>query len=597
MENGQIRALGIAPYEGMKSIMMKLAQERDDIDLTVYIGDLQKGVEIVRKNFQINYDVIISRGGTAEMIEKITDVPVIEISLSVYDILRAIKLAENYSERYAIIGFSGITGSAHLLCDLLQYNIDIFTIHHEDEVTSTLKNLKNSGYSMVLCDMITNTTAKKLGLNAILITSGGEGISYAFDQAVKLCRSYAAVKDENNLLRQIIRGQSHQTVVFDEEMTPVFSTVDPGSNSPLMDLLKKEFPDSISTETHKSFVNIEGMLYSLTTRRLYSGKQRLAAFYIDPNQVPSVGSKYGIKYSSKHDAQDNIFNNLFSVSDFNTCPPDTIRQLNQSNFPVMMIGESGTSKEQTANTLYYQSPLNHNPMVTVDCCLLNDKSWGFLTNHYNSPLNDNNNTIYFKSINFLPKERRLHLLSIIVDMKLCRRNRMIFSCDCATGESMAGECIEFVNRLSCVTLHLSPLRERSDELPTLSSLYLNTLNANLAKQIIGFEPGAMKLLQEYSWPGNYTQFKRALNELAIVTNSPYISIVHTRLFLEQEKAAVPPVMNADLPDQPEYLDLNKTLGEITRDIIQTVLNETGGNQSTAAKRLGISRTTLWRYLK
>ena len=97
----KIRILGIAPYEAMKTAMMRLAQNRTELELDVYVGDLHYGVEIVRHHMDEYYDAIISRGGTAELIEQIADVPVVEISLSVYDILRAMKLAENYKERYS----------------------------------------------------------------------------------------------------------------------------------------------------------------------------------------------------------------------------------------------------------------------------------------------------------------------------------------------------------------------------------------------------------------------------------------------------------------------------------------------------------------
>ena len=95
MEPPKIKVLGIAPYEAMKNVMEKLARKRPHMEMDVYVGDLKKGVDIAQKNIQGNYDVIISRGGTAEMIGKVTHIPVIEISLSVYDILRAMKLAEN----------------------------------------------------------------------------------------------------------------------------------------------------------------------------------------------------------------------------------------------------------------------------------------------------------------------------------------------------------------------------------------------------------------------------------------------------------------------------------------------------------------------
>ena len=192
-----IRILGIAPYEAMKTAMCRLAQGREELEADVYVGDMQAGAEIVRRHADEYYDAIISRGGTAELIEQITDIPVVEISLSVYDILRAMKLAENYEERYAIVGFPSITESAHFLCDLLRYQIDIFTIRNEEEAEDTLKRLRKEGYRMVVCDMISYTKAKEQELNAILITSGVESIESAFDQALKISASHTREYQEN----------------------------------------------------------------------------------------------------------------------------------------------------------------------------------------------------------------------------------------------------------------------------------------------------------------------------------------------------------------------------------------------------------------
>lgn len=606
MAKARIKVLGIAPYEGMKTIMQKLAKDRDDLELDVYVGDLNKGAEIARRNFHSNYDVIISRGGTAELIGRSTHIPVIEVSLSVYDILRAIKLAENYADRYAIVGFPGITGSAHLLCDLLQYRIDIFSIHSADEVQDTLKNLKRKGYRMVLCDMIANTTAKRLGLNAILITSGSESIASAFDQAVKLSSSYATIKAENRFLGDIIRGESNQTIVLDPAGEVFFTTLDLDQPAPVLDILRKELPAVLNNETHKFFKNIDGTLYSFISKRIRFQDQDFAVYYFASNFVPFATSKYGIQYSNQQDAEDRFFNSFYSITSSASNIQATIENLNQSTFPVMLSGEAGSGKEQVARVIYSQSPLKENPLITINCSLINDKSWNFITNHYNSPFNDNNNTIYLKEITSLPENRRKQLLSIIVDMNLCKRNRIIFSCICHPGEAVPEMAMEFVNLLSCVTIHLSPLRERTKEIPTLSSLYLNTLNVSMANQIIGFEPEAMEQLQRYDWPYNYTQFKRILHELAMATTTPYISTSHVSALLEKEQEHIAPQRYG--PDGATggtgsrhsggfCIDTGHTLDEMNRQIIQQVLTECRGNQSAAAKRLGISRTTLWRMLK
>lgn len=151
--------------------------------------------------------------------------------------------------------------------------------------------------------------------------------------------------------------------------------------------------------------------------------------------------------------------------------------------------------------------------------------------------------------------------------------------------------------LSCLTIHLPPLRERREEIPVLANLSLSSLNISLAKEILGLESGAMELLVNYEWPYNYTQFKRILSELTAVTTTPYILESTVAHALEQEHTSAALLPHSGIQNPVQSFNLNRTLDEINQDIIHAVLEETGGNQSAAAKRLGISRTTLWRLLK
>lgn len=591
----KIRVLGIAPYEAMKTVMQKLAEKRPEIDLDVYVGDLPRGVEIARQNFQCDYDIIISRGGTAAMIGKSTNIPVIEIDLSVYDILRAIKLAENCTDRYAIIGFPDITDNAHLLCDLLQYKIDIITVHSEDEVYDTLTMLKQNGYRMILCDIFAHSLAKEVGLNAILMTYGNESIEIAFDNAVKTYNSYRNIKEENRLLGDIIHSKNSDTVVFDSDQKLYFSTWE-GYDNEVIKILQKEIPEALDCDNHKIFRNINGTLYYIVSRKLIYGPENYVVFYLCSNKVPFVSSRNGILFSSKHDILESLYNNFYGTTGCLDDIRNFLDDASQCNMPLMITGEEGTGKEQAVRMIYTRSTLSNNPLVTINCNLINDRSWDYITNHYNSPLNDNNNTIYFKSLEKLTECRRKELLSLIVDMDLCNRNRMIFSYTSSDEAKFPKKCIEFVNTLSCLTLYLRPLRDYADQIPVLSSLYLSSLDVVMAKQVIGFEPLALELLQEYSWPGNHNQLCRVLNELSILTSTPYISTFDVRNLLNKEQTTP----SDDFSSQNEagtFLDLNRSLDDITKEIIQKVLTETGGNQSATAKRLGISRTTLWRYLR
>ena len=208
----RIRALGIAPYEGMKHLMASLQDEYPQIDLTLFVGDRDEGLEIARSNFHGNYDVVISRGGTADMLRQNLALPIIEIDLTVYDLLCALKLTDGLTGKIAIVCAANISSSARRLCDLMGYDMAIYTYDFPETVEQIMRKIRDEQYQTVLCDLVADTTAKRLGLNSFLIVSGINSIRRAFDQAILLCRSQQKLRAENLFFRDLIQGQLSQTV-------------------------------------------------------------------------------------------------------------------------------------------------------------------------------------------------------------------------------------------------------------------------------------------------------------------------------------------------------------------------------------------------
>ncbi|MFQ9389202.1 MAG: PrpR N-terminal domain-containing protein [Coprococcus sp.] len=147
-----IRVLAIAPYEGLAHLLKLIGNQYDMLHLDIFVGDLEQGLTIARSHLPGRYDAVISRGGTADRIRCITPLPVIDISFSVYDILRSLKLAENYAQNYAFVGFQSIIDTVHILCDLLQYRIETHVVNSEEEIAPTLEQLKKQGITLVFGD-------------------------------------------------------------------------------------------------------------------------------------------------------------------------------------------------------------------------------------------------------------------------------------------------------------------------------------------------------------------------------------------------------------------------------------------------------------
>ena len=592
--NHRIRVLGIAPYEGMKTLMSSVVADYPQIDLTLFVGDMEQGLEIARSNFHGDYDVVISRGGTAKMLQKNLALPVIEIDISMYDILCALKLADGLTGKTAMVSFANITSSAHLLCDLMKYNMDIYTIDSAEAVEPTLRQLQKNDYQSILCDMISNTTAKRLGLNSFLITSGVDSIRKAFDQALLLCRSQQRLRDENQFFRQLIQGQIGQTMVFDQDGNLFLSTLD-DPKPELLELLRRDLPESQLGAERRITRNLGGMLYAIRARRISTGSLTYTAFFFDARKTPLSPNQVGIRFSTRPEAENAFYSSIFSFAGSISDYQQDIEHISQSTAPVMVTGEDGTGKESIVSVLYMRSPLRNAPLVSINCSLLNDKSWAFLLEHHNSPLADQGNTLYFASIDALSEERRQQLLAVLSEMDVCRRNRVIFSCVCQPGEYTSAVGSLFMDKLCCLSLYLPPLRQMAERIPALVNLSLSHLNVDLPGQIVGADPEAITLLQNFQWPHNYTQFRRVIGELAVTATGSLITAENVRQALRKERhvgAFSPCAENAAAP-----LNLNRTLDEISQDVARRVVEESGGNQTVAAKRLGISRTTLWRLLQ
>lgn len=592
--NHRIRVLGIAPYEGMKTLMSSVVADYPQIDLTLFVGDMEQGLEIARSNFHGDYDVVISRGGTAKMLQKNLALPVIEIDISMYDILCALKLADGLTGKTAMVSFANITSSAHLLCDLMKYNMDIYTIDSAEAVEPTLRQLQKNDYQSILCDMISNTTAKRLGLNSFLITSGVDSIRKAFDQALLLCRSQQRLRDENQFFRQLIQGQIGQTMVFDQDGNLFLSTLD-DPKPELLELLRRDLPESQLGAERRITRNLGRMLYAIRARRISTGSLTYTAFFFDARKTPLSPNQVGIRFSTRPEAENTFYSSIFSFAGSISDYQQDIEHISQSTAPVMVTGEDGTGKESIVSVLYMRSPLRNAPLVSINCSLLNDKSWAFLLEHHNSPLADQGNTLYFASIDALSEERRQQLLAVLSEMDVCRRNRVIFSCVCQPGEYTSAVGSLFMDKLCCLSLYLPPLRQMAERIPALVNLSLSHLNVDLPRQIVGADPEAITLLQNFQWPHNYTQFRRVIGELAVTATGSLITAENVRQALRKERhvgAFSPCAENAAAP-----LNLNRTLDEISQDVARRVVEESGGNQTVAAKRLGISRTTLWRLLQ
>ena len=591
----KVRILGIAPYEGIGILLESIAARRNDVSLDMYVGDMDDGASIAKKYAPDGYDIILSRGGTAELIQELQLLPVVDIPISVYDIFRSIRLADHSQKKYAVVGFPSITKNAIFLKDMLQNHIPIFTVHDITEAQNTLRQVKELGYEMVVCDVIASSLASQFHLSSILISSGEESIASALDVAVQVATQRLVISDEKLFFEKMLENETVPVVVYTPDGRLFYqSTVTPLPEN-IRNILKNKLPSITERSPQKFHYEYSGLVYAITGKVIPVRDTSYIAYYINMRKVPLVLSKNGIRYTNFEQAQNDFQNSFYRIANVSAPCFEAAEQFLESGFPIAVIGEPGTGKAALIKYIYLHSAMSSSPMSIIDCAKMNDKMWDFLTSNHNSPLSDTKTTIHIKNIHTLEDGAFYELLYILDNLKLYKRNLLLFTIEKRPEETLDARSQELINRLHCLTVCTAPLADNVRDIPNIVSLYINHLNIIYGKNIIGLEPAALAMLQEFPWEYNYNQLIRAVTELVLGAAAPVIPVYAVKQLLKKEKTSFAPSAAVSGGTGIDVSD--KTLEEINLAVIRHVLNEEGGNQSRAAKRLGISRSTLWRMLQ
>lgn len=587
----KIQLLGIAPYEGMKEMMIEISSRLDQADITAFTGDLQQGVDIVQNMDLQHFDAIISRGATAEAIRRVSSLPVFSIPLSVTDIFRAIKLAEAFHGKYAIIGFPSITKSARTLCTLLNWDVRICTIQRMEQAEPFLRQLKEEGCQLVVCDVFANQTAHQLGMESILFSSGIESIEDTVQQALDFFSWNHLLQSQNRYFCSLLKGNPVSSMLLDQDGKVVCSTLEASLEDSLLPFFLEKLPELLSGEKIRKTRQSDGKIYHCIASSLYIGETPYVSVYVQTYKMPPELTGNSILYQNGEDISSHSFSNYYMESPTTRELLTKLSHYSPSSLPVLVLGEQGTAKDRIVDKLFVGSPAKNAPLVRIHCRFLTDKQWGFLMKNSNSPLADTGLTIHFKEINALGAERFQQLSAYIEETNMAKRIRLFFTYQHTEDTEREPIYQYLTTSLSCLLLKLPSLRERRNDIPYLANIYLNQINLSQSRQVAGFEAGAMEAVQNYPWPYNLDQFHRVLRELAVESDVPYITLEQVKKALESENKDSSP-LTSQIP-----FSLEGTLDEINRRLVQHILAEEGGNQSRTASRLGISRTTLWRMLK
>jgi DNA-binding NtrC family response regulator len=303
-------------------------------------------------------------------------------------------------------------------------------------------------------------------------------------------------------------------------------------------------------------------------------------------------------------------------------------KLGRGNWPVLLLGETGTGKELVARTIHRSGP--GGPFVTIDCSsmvgpLMESELFGHVKGAFTGAHSNkiglieqaDGGTAFFDEIGELPLDLQAKLLRVLQEKEFrpvgsLQVRRSSFRIIAATNRDLAKEVEkgrfrqDLYYRLNVVTLRLSPLRERKEDLPALIRHFLemygngHTISGEL-----------LELMMAYDWPGNVRELENCIQHMVAVNSGPVLhlhdapsQLLH---FHEQRRrggadflkaaaaAAAPGAAGGEAEDS--FVTPVLPLAEMERRAIINALRYTKGDRVMAAHLLGIGRTTLYRKIK
>ncbi|WP_243300206.1 sigma-54-dependent transcriptional regulator [Bacillus litorisediminis] len=557
----KIKVLFIAPYTAMSYLMEDFRSEIDDIEVDVKVGNLEAAIPIAKRAEREGYDVIVSRGGTAKLIADVTNLPVIDVHISGYDMLRVLTLANQFPGKKAIVGFSNITIGAKTITDILEIPIDVYTVEKAEEVEPLILNLKKEEFTVIMGDVVTVNVADKFGLEGILIQSGREAIFDAFQRVRSLFDFIQKIQAEVSLLKSLLDKTDSDLVVFNTNQEVVFQQWHSLSPSEVrLEQLLASFDEETTVLLHLD----DNEKVTATPSRILAGENEYTVFAL---------SKLRRAYTVNKIKADTVQQPPMIIRESESmafCLAQAEANLDKHNWA--LIGEKGTGKELLARFIHYQKFQGRGLFVKGSATeILSDFE----------ATDQEIRTIFIYGVEQLTEKDLLTLMKLIQ-----RTAQVIFILSL---EEEHASIQSFLFHPFTARVYIPPLRERQKDIRALAAYFIADFHREKGTTPIKIKDEAVHLLEQYSWPGNVKELKALIQDAVLLEKRDVL-----------DGKIVEHLLNKKTASKYEKIDesfLQGTLEDIEKRIIHILLEEEDGNQTKVAKRLGINRSTLWRKLK
>jgi DNA-binding NtrC family response regulator len=297
----------------------------------------------------------------------------------------------------------------------------------------------------------------------------------------------------------------------------------------------------------------------------------------------------------------------------------TVAHVAPTKSTVLILGESGTGKELIARAIHQHSPRAQSPFVAVDCgvlteTLLESELFGHVRGAFTGAVTDKKGvfeeaqggTCFLDEIGDISPNMQAKLLRVLQEHEIRRVGgkewvKVDVRVVAATNRNLA-ELVGKGNfrrdlyfRLNVIPLRLPPLRERTEDIPSLALHFLKLYSLENNKNVTAIADEALDLLRAYPWPGNIRELENTIERAVAFARQSVLAVEDLPVEIRK---GIPPHWSSDLsPEEQSFFATTPTLDEVSKRYLQYILGRTRGNIVQAAKILNIDRRSVYRLLE
>ncbi|TYO95248.1 PAS domain S-box-containing protein [Geothermobacter ehrlichii] len=611
---------------------MRVSREKK-LKVTIIEGVLEDAARRVCEEVEkADYEVVVSRGGTAAAIRKVVDIPVVTAEFNDFDLLRALWEAKKQGGKIAYLN-SAYRDAYEFedLMDILGVEVKQYVYRNSVEFNQQIKKAFADNAQVVVSGAEWGQKlANSVGMKGVIIYSSHRTVSQALERAEEVISIRRRDKEYSRRLSTMIQAVGEGVVCIDA-LGKVLLVNENAEN--LLGIKCSEVIGKTAAEVNKSFTNllnlpqgsgqrcsINGMdlvvnRVAVADRKRYFGEvftmQKVSQLQQLEQKIRKEMHRKGLVARFKFEdivTQEKLVRDLIEKA----------KNFAQVDSTVLIIGESGSGKELFAQSIHQASARANGPFVAINCAalpkeLLESELFGYEEGAFTGARKGgkpglfelaHNGTIFLDEIGSISMELQARLLRVLQEREVMRIGGdsvipVNVRCIAATNENLQQAVKEgnfrhdLYFRLNVLKLTLPPLRKRPKDIPLLAGHFLKIFNQRFGKHVKGVPGDLLAWMNGYSWPGNVRELENFIERMVIMASSRVLDEKWIRQLIAEADEGM--IQNDRWVEDRIGVRIG-TLEDMERQLIAAVNERVGGNRSDLAKLLGISRTTLWKKL-